>query len=513
METWGVTPELTVKLGSSWQLRTTVHYGRSHDSTHFPGINTTQAQCYITGCTGIAAGQLDPLNVAAASGAVIADITNWETAQETTHELFMVRAVADGSLFALPGGDAKLAVGLEFQNNTDATRITTNKLGVLDTLPYKRASRNVKSIFGELHLPVTSFLDLAASLRHDSYSDFGGTTNPNFGATLTPTPWLKVFGHWGKSYNAPTPYDNLGIGLGRAGQNYVSTRPTVAAGKTDNGQGTYFIVLTGGSPAGIKPQTSESWAIGFDATPVQGLSVGAEYYSIDLQNAIGNLNPALGTTYQTNPQYYIYNDELTANNNALFNTIMSQLDNGAAISAQVGGAAGVAILVDTRTSNLNAAKVAGIDFHLNYQTDTSFGQLTFTNNINLATRAIITSSGATTNELGHGQPRFLWASSIGWAKSGWSAKATVNFSGKWRDTNANNLGVETEVSPFVITNLNLGYDFGDRGGPLDGTSLRLIVNNLFDTEPTYVRRVNNNAPSYVNWTLGRVIKIGVTKKF
>lgn len=520
METWGITPELTVKLGSNWQLRTSMHYGRSHDSTHFPGLNQAQAQCYINlsnvgnaACAGVVGGQLNPLNVAAASPAVIADITNWETAQETTHELFMVRTIADGSLFSLPGGDAKLAVGLEFQNNTDATRVYTGKLGVLDTLPYNSKSRNVKSIYGELHLPVTTFLDVAASLRHDSYSDFGSTTNPNLGATLTPTPWLKIFGHWGKSYNAPTPYDNLGIGLGRAGQNYTSTRPTVAAGKTDNGQGTYFIVLTGGSPVGVKPQTSESWAIGFDATPLPGLSLGAEYYSIDLQNAIGNLNPALASTYQTNPQYYIYNDELTKNGNELYNKIISQLANGAAINAQVGGAAGVAIIVDTRTSNLNAAKVAGIDFHVNYQTDTSFGQLTFTNNASLATRAIITSSGATTNELGHGQPRFTWASTIGWAKSGWSAKATINFSGKWRDNGFNNLGLETEVSPFVITNLNLGYDFGDRGGALSGTSLRLIVNNLFDTEPTYVMRGNNNSPSYVNWTLGRVIKLGVTKRF
>ena len=344
METWGITPELTVKVGSNWSVRTTMHFGRSNNSTHFPGLNTAQTQCYISGCTGIAAGQINPLNIAAASGAVIADITNWETAQDTTHQLFMVRVIADGTIFSLPGGDAKLAVGAEYQNNKDATRIYTGKLGLLGGLPYNSVSRNVKSIYGELHLPVTTFADLAASVRYDLYSDFGSTTNPNIGLTLKPTSWLKIFGHWGTSYNAPTPYDNLGIGLGRAGQNYTATvRPQVATGKTDNLAGTYFIVLTGGSPVGVKPQTSKSWAIGFEAEPVRGLNLGAEYYSIDLDHAIGNLNPSISSTYQTNPDLYIYNNELTANGNALYNTIISQLANGAAINTQVGGAANVAI--------------------------------------------------------------------------------------------------------------------------------------------------------------------------
>ena len=352
IETWGISPELTVKLNGNWSLRTSMHYGRSNNSTHFPGLNTAQIDTYITG------GQIVPTNIAAASAAVIADITNWETAQDTTHELFMFRTIADGKVFSLPGGDAKLAMGVEYDNNRDATRIFTGQRGIIGSLNDSSASRSVKSVFGELHLPVTSFADVAGSVRCDSYSDFGDTTTPNIGLTLKPTSWLKVFGHWGTSYNAPTPYDNLGVGLGRAGQNYTAAvRPTVATGKTDNGQGSYFIVLTGGSPAGVKPQTSDGWAIGFDANPLAGLNFGAEFYSINLKNAIGNLNPANAATYQTNPSLYIYNNELTANGNALYTQILGQLANGAAINTQVGGAANVAILVDTRTSNLNAAKV------------------------------------------------------------------------------------------------------------------------------------------------------------
>ena len=507
IDTWGISPELTVKLNSNWSLRTSIHYGRSNNTTHFPGLNQAQIDTYVTG------GQIVPTNIAAASSAVIADITNWETAQDTTHELFMFRSIADGTVFTLPGGDAKLAIGAEFDNDRDATRIYTGKLGVLGTLPYASASRSVKSLFGEVHLPVTSFADVAGSVRYDSYSDFGSTTNPNVGLTLKPASWLKVYGHWGTSYNAPTPYDNLGVGLGRAGQNYVTTRPTIAAGKTDNGQGSYFIVLTGGSPAGVKPQTSDGWAIGFDAQPLGGLSVGAEFYSINLKNAIGSLNPSIAATYQTNPNLYIYNNELTANGNALYNQIIGQLANGASVNAQVGGAAGVAILVDTRTSNLNAAKVQGIDIHLNYVTNTPIGQISITNSGNIATRQLNTASGVTTNELGHGQPRFTLASSLGLNHGPISARVTVNYSGKFHDNGIDYLGVSEDVKAFVVTNLNLGYNFGQSSGPLKGTSLRLTVDNLFDVSPQTIMRQNTNNPSYNNWTLGRVIKLGFTEQF
>ena len=510
IETWGVSPELTIKLGSNWGLRVSSHYGRSQNFMNVPQINTTQTNTYIAG------GQIVPGNIAAASAAVIADITNFANRQETNHEMWMFKAVADGALFSLPGGDAKVAVGVEYDSNKDSTRISQGKVGSINALPFASATSNVYSLFGEIHLPVTDFADVAASVRYDHYNTFGGTTNPNIGMTLKPTSWLKVYGHWGTSYNAPTAFDKLGIGLGRAGVNYSPTsRPTVATGKSDNGQGTYFIVLTGASPAGLKPQTSDGWALGFDATPFSGFSIGAEFYSINLKNALGSVNPANSATYITNPSAYIYNNELTANNNALFNQIMGQLTNGAAITTQVGSAAAVAILVDTRTSNINSARVQGLDMHLNYETDTSIGRVSFTNSGVLRTRARITNSGALTNELGHGQPRLTWSTGLGLrTEGGFSTKITVNYSGKFRDQNVSAGGIEQAISPFVITNLALGYDFGKSGGILQGLNLRLNIDNVFAVQPQRVTRgISSNGLSYVNWTLGRVVKLGASVKF
>lgn len=515
IETWGVSPELNFKLGSNWGLRVSSHYGRSHNFMDVPQLNTTQMNTYIAG------GQIVPGNIAAASATVIADVTNWSNRQETNHEMWMVKAVADGSLFTLPGGDAKVAIGAEYDNNKDGTRISQGKIGSINALPYVSATSTVYSVFGEIQLPITTFATVAGSVRHDHYNTFGGTTNPNIGLTLNPTSWLKVYGHWGTSYNAPTAFDKLGIGLGRAGVNYSPTvRPTVATGKLDNGQGTNFIVLTGASPAGLKPQTSNGWALGFDAKPFEGFNFGVQFYSIHLKNALGTVNPSNSATYITNPSAYIYNNELTAADpdnpsQTLFQTIMGQLANGAAITTQVGSAANVAILVDTRISNINDAKVEGLDMHLNYETDTSIGHVSFTNSGILRTRARITQSGALTNELGHGAPRLTWSTGLGLrTPGGFSTKVTLNYSGVYHDNNLSLGGVEQKISPFIVTNLAVGYDFGEVGGVLEGLSLRANVDNLFNVSPQRViRPVGSNGLSYVNWTLGRVFKMGASLKF
>jgi len=512
-ETWGVTPELTLKLGGDWQVRNSVVFGRSTNHQRFPGVNTILAQSYVN------SGQLNPLNVAAASASVINDVTNYEDAQDTNQQLFVLRSVADGSLFALPGGDAKLAVGIEYQDNSASSRLLSGQVGALAAVPYMKAERNAKSVFAELSLPLTSFVDVSGSVRYDNYSDFGATTNPNIGVTFKPVSGLKIFGHWNTSFNAPTALDDLNIGTGRfvcgiyVAGGTAAQRPTDPLGRDTSKQGTCAMVLQGSSP-GLEPQTAKSWAIGFEANPVHGLRFGGEFYSIDFKNVLGSLDPSNITTYSTNPDLYTYNVSDSASTNPYtYKQILAQLTNGAALGAQQPNASNIAIVVDTRTTNLNAAKVEGIDFHIFYDTDTSLGHLALGLSGTQNTKALITKGGVAADQLGHGNPRFFVTSFVGWDKGPLSAKVTVNYSGKFHDIATNNLGVSEEVNPFVVTNLYLGYNFANAGGPLSGTSLRLLVDNIFDESPQTIRRLNTNNPSYNNWTLGRVIKFGISKKF
>lgn len=511
-ETWGVTPELTVKLGSNWQVRNSMHFGRSTNFQSFPGVDAVKAQCYITGCAGIAAGQLNPRNAAAAAASVITDITNYSNLQDTKHQLFTFRSVADGSLLTLPGGDVKLAVGVEYQHNQASSRLTAGPFGSLSALPFRTAKRNAKSVFAEVLVPVTSFADISGSVRYDNYSDFGSTTNPSIGFAIRPTDWLKIFGHWNTSFNAPTAIDNLAIATGRfacgiyvPGSTNPAQRPTDPLGRDTSRQGSCAMVLQGSRP-GLEPQTADAWAIGFDATPANGLRFGANYYSLDVKNALGTLNPSVTSTYTTNADLYTYN--ITA---AEYSALLATLTNGAALGAQQ-PATNIALVVDTRTTNLNAAKIEGIDFSASYLADISIGQVGIGFNANRQTKAFVTNGGVAADRLGIGGPKLRLSTYVTFDAGALTSRVTVNYSGKYLDEANNYRGVAETADTFITTNLSLGLDMGKVIGT-EGLTVRFAVDNLFDEKPQYVRRANTNNPSFVNWTLGQVIKLGASFKF
>ena len=74
-------------------------------------------------------------------------------------------------------------------------------------------------------------------------------------------------------------------------------------GGRDNGVGTCALVLEGSS-TGLKPQTAQSWAVGFEATPMQGLRFGGEFYAIDFRNALGAINSQRDSSYIARPDLF-----------------------------------------------------------------------------------------------------------------------------------------------------------------------------------------------------------------
>ncbi len=524
LETWGITPELTYKVGGDWQLRATAHYGQSDNYQQFPGVNTSLAQCYITGCTAaasptgaaIAAGQLNPLNVAAASAAVITDINDFASAQQSKQNMFVTRLVVDGPIFQLPGGEAKVAVGVEYQRNQAESRLNSGRIGSINAVPYRDYSRNSKSAFGELSLPVMEWVDLSASLRIDDYSDFGSTTNPSLGISVTPTDWLKVYGHWSTSFNAPTAVDGLAIATGRFALNQYlanssdpSRRPTDPAPANDLGFGSHAMVLDG-TNSGTQPQTSENWAVGFEVTPSNGFNFGGQFYSLKFDDILAAVDPQNLTTYTTNPELYIYNSG-PGTFPATYAAILAQLTNGAQLGAQQ-PSSNIAFIVDRRTSNIGNAKLEGVDFHLNYVHEFDVGQLSLGVSGTKATKSQ-TNFGTFVNQLGLGSAEFTASTNLGFRSGGFSSRMTINYTGKYRDPNATNKGVVgTVVNPFTVVNVALGYEFGEDGA-LGGTSLRFGVDNFFEQKPQVILRSTPNFISYTGYTMGRVFKFGVSKKF
>src|SRR5690606_8352775 len=74
---------------------------------------------------------------------------------------------------------------------------------------------------------------------------------------------------------------------------------------------------------------------------------------------------------------------------------------------------------------------------------------------------------------------------LDWTSEQWSAGFAVTYQGAYDvdyTTSANQLA-KWKVSPVALLDLRLSYDFSDDSGWMRGTSLKLNVDNVLDTDP------------------------------
>src|SRR5690606_33128522 len=129
----------------------------------------------------------DPYGFGRTTDATRALVFDADTTFPTNAEMKTWQAGLNGPVFGLPGGDVKVALGYEGQDFT---------MFISSGLREERAyTREVHSGYAELLVPVYGAvnavpgareLQFTAALRHDKYSDVGGTTNPKFGVNWVP---------------------------------------------------------------------------------------------------------------------------------------------------------------------------------------------------------------------------------------------------------------------------------------------------------------------------------------
>ncbi len=189
---------------------------------HYRGVFTSTAQATASGVAGAATGRADPRAPTApgASAPGIVGLFNsgilnpFSTAQ-TPEALAALEAVSaegailyggqyevkqfdasiSGELFELPGGMVQIAVGADYRKETyefngspDAALNTPDIFNAAfdqaNALTPKK--RNVKAVYGEIHVPVFDMLELTAAGRVDDYTGFGSTFNPKVLGKIPP---------------------------------------------------------------------------------------------------------------------------------------------------------------------------------------------------------------------------------------------------------------------------------------------------------------------------------------
>ncbi|MFC3580847.1 TonB-dependent receptor [Sphingomonas hylomeconis] len=497
-ESWNVSGGVEAKLFSDFKGTVYYAHGESEEvaDRRYSGVNA--------GALAAALADTNPATALNLFGgpnnpATIARITDNLFVITGRTRLDVINGQVDGSLFALPGGNVRIALGGEHRveytysdllTGQAATPVSVNDAG----------SRTVNAAFGELFVPVVGSanamsgieqLTLSLALRYEHYSDFGSTTNPKFGLTYKPFQGLTLRGSYGTSFRAPTFAEKSTV-AGGAGL-YFDTLPGAAGNQIGIG-------IAGGNP-NLKPETAKTWSFGVEAAPVEipGLRASVTYFRINYTDQIQALRGTAGLL--TSPLYASF---VQLNPSAA--TIAALVGSGLPINAAIDQSQ-VTFIADGRRQNLGTTLLRGLDFGLNY--DWNMGDVRLDAGIQgtyiLDYRfEAVPGSGLrdVLDTFGFAQ-KFRTQADVGMQWGGLRSRFTWNHLNGYDN---NTVAPIQAVGNYDTFDLSVGYAFNDH------LTLTGDVRNLFDENPPFVDTAGGYDPQSAN-PVPRIFSVTAQVKF
>jgi iron complex outermembrane recepter protein len=414
-------------------------------------------------------------------------------------KLDVYNAQADGTLFALPGGNVRLAIGGEHRVEYTFTDLQTGT----STAPIAVGSdgeRNVDAVFGELFVPIVGAgnaspgleqLSLSAALRYENYSDFGNTTNPKIGVTYKPFRGLSLKGTYGTSFRAPTFTEVSTVG-GGAGL-YFDTLP----GPNGNQIG---IGIAGGNPD-LQPEQATTWSFGVEAAPpeIPGVVASLTYFRIDYTDQIQALRGTPGLL--TNP---IYQQFVQFNPTAA--TISGLVTSGLPLNAVIDQSQ-VTFIADGRRQNLGTSLLRGLDFALSY--NWQMGDIRMDAGIqgsyilDYLFEAVPGSGLVNVVDTFGFTQKFRNQADLGVQWRGLRSRLTWNHLAGYFNTTVT---PRQQISNYDTFDLSIGYEL------TRNVTIGADVRNLFDEEPPFVDTTGGYDPQGAN-PIPRIVSLTAQVKF
>ncbi|MCJ2184273.1 TonB-dependent receptor [Novosphingobium sp. 1949] len=496
----------------------------------------SEAQSY---CAGLDYETWNPYSTEALSQAVLDELIGYEDLRYVS-QLVQFTAKADGTLFPLPAGDVKVAIGADYRREQIGGALSFNYRSTDDEyIQYGTTRRQVGALFGELSVPLIApdmnvpgvrSLDLSSAVRYEHGTGLGAfdTVNPKFGLDYVPFDGLRVHGSFGTSFHAPPMrymYDGVQPTTGGNGA-FLRTNLYTAPCDTDlvalngvsgtpggSGNCTFTaIVVSGGAGDSLKPERATTWTLGADLEPpmIPGLKLSASYFNIRIKDRItriqsGTLGSILASYFATGSSPYsaaldFDPDEATVE--ALFDDprYLGQLDSGPTQSAS-----DVAAIIYATQVNLAELRMDGFDVSASYRLETA-GAGTFDaffSGTRLLSYKIQAAPGSGfIDQLGKysstGNPvKFRSKQGLGWRYGPWSVRGTVNFTSSYEcesgcyvpdaSTGAPVLATSpVPIGSWTTLDLNIGLKLGGIARALADSSLAFSVVNLFDADPPFI---------------------------
>ncbi|MBB5740797.1 MULTISPECIES: TonB-dependent receptor [Brevundimonas] len=280
--------------------------------------------------------------------------------------------LVQGPVRRLPGGDLSIALGAQVREESFETQGETFLTAAVPRLMASpKQERVISAVFAEARIPIIGpdnaidgvrRLEVSVAARAEEYDDFGSTTNPKVGLAWSPVDRLTVRSSWGTSFRAAALsqlFDQFGVSpafLDRA-----------------DGSEALILMLYGGN-TDLKPETAETFTIGFDYRPVKGPTLSLNYFDTRFSDRIAqpvnaNFDGAL-IDATLRPFVTFIDPANNAADRALIESYASSPGFSGLFPVTAYGA-----VVDTRWVNTGAVRVRGLDVQARHDWSVGGGTL------------------------------------------------------------------------------------------------------------------------------------------
>jgi outer membrane receptor protein involved in Fe transport len=525
IEAWNAAGGVTVGAFGDWQIE--AHGSYSVERSRLRGSNYVQSY-YLNEALGTRPddpatsfstathGFFNPFGDGAVNSRATLDFIGqgW-TATRLDSSVASATVKGDGTLFELPGGRVRLAIGGTYRRDRferDGENFTSDPA----PRPFNRtdASRSVTAGFAELAVPLFGEgnarpglrrLTLSAALRHERYSDFGETANPKLGLVWEPAQGLTLRGSYGTSFRAPAIRE-------------LRDPLTVSYSPLRDSDGTTLSVMTlfGGNPD-LKPETARSLTLGLRYSPPDAKRWRFElgYFETHFSNRIER--PAADNITQalTNPIFAPYVTRVNPIGNAADRALLLDYLNhpGSLLPPSSYPPEFFRAILDARLVNSTRLTVRGIDLAVNGGFAAGGGEVSLALSAShmIDYKRQITALAAAIEQVGTlaDPPSWRGRASASFDATSWGASAVLNYTHSYLEDAGT---PPRRIDAFATVDVQLRFE--PKALAERGFRLSLNAHNLLDSRPPFVDQLTGVGYGAANADpLGRVLSIQVVKRW
>ena len=440
-------------------------------------------------------------------------------------EIFFAQASRDTGI-SLPTTDSNIqvAMGVErrdmsYDRDSDTVFEEGMLLGQGGATKSIAGSFNVTDVFFEAAIPVLENLDAELGFRASDYSTSGNHNTYKFGFTYAPSDMVTIRTGYNRTIRSPNittmfAPQNQGLWAGSdpcAGETPDYTAAQCALTGVTAGQygsivaspASQYNALYGGNTE-VGPEVADTISFGIVANPIEDLTVSIDWWSVQLEDAIGSVSAATSLK------------ECAENNNA---ALCALINRGNAGTLWLGTSG----YISSTTTNLGEVNFAGVDLAATYGMDVGGGDLALKlmGSRSLERETLVLPGVEATrvdcngiaNDAQCTYPNMDWRHTLSatYSKDDWTVGAAWRYFGSVDYQGSNDvLASDGALDAVSYVDLNGSYTLSENITFSGG------ARNLLDKEPPMVGGGLNatNANSYGNYdVLGRYVYADVTFSF